>query len=522
MSNIKKLDWYWRSGASDPATNASGEQVIAFIGDSNIVGQGLTVGPTPTAGTVKQLSSGAIVNVTNTDILEGLTTGQAANIGSMMPKFGIDYNARTGKIPVIVSCGRGGSEFASAVDDNDFSPTGENRALTEARIASALTLNGTTKLAEIIVNLGINDFSSANSFATISTAIDSFFTWLTTTYPGVRITMLQIGRTAASINSTKQSQIRDKLRSVSESNANIHLLHAPVAFNDYGYMKADLLHYNQDGNNFLGEIIDDYLEAVDAGYDKIAAGIFCSFKDAVNSTKKDAINAFISKYKNTNLALCSTFQVYKSDTAANAFLDWVGNLASRQFGTTFVANTEIRSAGATNSFIDTMWMIDEQIGIGRTLSDEDLVIGCRGGTKTTADGTTASFLGAVGSTDGTSINLWQVSGTAIWLQIAEDSTVKTVWSTPPDVTIIAETLYELIRTGSAAHALNKNGTQLFTGTTAYEGTLNRTIKLGGRSTAADTVSSAFAGGYKVFYVAQADGFDRTDWNDDLDTLLDAL
>lgn len=516
---IKHLNWFW-GGVGDPTTNSQGQQVIAFIGDSNIVGQGLTVGPTPTAGTVKQWSGGSIIDVTNTDITEGLTTGQQANIGSMMPKFGIDYNARTGKIPVIVSCGRGGSHFASNPDlsDNDFSSTGDNRALTEARITAALAANGTTKLGEIIVNLGINDFTAANTFATISAAIDSFVTWLTTTYPGVRITFLQIGRTSAGIVSTKQSQIRNKLRTISEANTGIHLIHAPVPLYDYGYYNVDLLHYSQAGNNFLGAAIDDYFEAVDdSAYDKFAAAIFCSFKDTVDTTKKNAINVFVSKYKNTNLALCETFQIYKGDTQANTYLDWVGMLSPVFTSVSFSANTEIATSAGTGSFIDTQWMTDQQLI--RVTSDQDINFGCRVGSKTSIDALTACLYGAVGSSDNTSNSLFQTLSNTLQWRVMEDGTTSTILAA---TSVVAESLYELVRTGAATCSLWKDGVKLQDGTTAYEGTLDRTMKLGGRSNSASTVSSPIAAGFKCYYVATASGFDRTDWDADLDTLLNSL
>lgn len=514
------LEGYYRGGGGgDPTTNPDGQQLIAFIGDSNIVGQGLTVGPTPTAGTVKQWSGGAIINVTNTDISEGLSTGQAANIGSMLPQFGINYNARTGKIPVLVSCGRGGSEFASAGDDNDWSTTGENRALAEARISAALAANGTTKLKEIIVNCGVNDFSGANTFATISTAIDSFHSWITTLCPGVRITYLQVGRTSVSIVSTKQSQIRDKLRQLAEDNENVLLLNAPVALFDYGYMKADLLHYAQNGNNFLGAAINDYLEAVDEGYNKFAASIFCSFKDAVNTTKKDAINAFVEKYWNTNLALCETFQVFKGDTLANTYLDWVGMLAPVYLNASFSANTEIATSAATNSFIDHRWMIDEQL---IRCTDQDIVIGNKMGSKTTADGVTVCLFGAVGSSDNSTISIFQTTTPSIQWRMVEDGGTSTILTTPPDTAFIAQSLYEMERSGASAVALYRDGVNIQNGTTAYEGTINRYVKSGGRGNADATVSNPIAAGFKAFYVAKADGFDRTDWDADLDTLLAAL
>lgn len=509
-------------GASDPVFNSQGQGVIAFIGDSNIVGQGDTVGPTPTLGTVKYWDGSAISNVTNSDITNGLTTGQAANIGSMMPRYGINYNARTGRIPVILSCGRGGAHFASNPDasGNDFSSTGNNRALAEARITAALAANGTSKLAEIIVNLGINDFSAANTFATISTAIDSFYTWLTTNYPGVRITFLQIGRTSTGIVSTKQSQIRNKLRSLAEANSNVCILYAPVVLYDYGYMKADLLHYAQSGNNFLGAAIDDLHASIDAGHDKLAAGVYCSFKDTIDSTKRSAMNVFISKYKSTNLALCETFQVYKGDTLSNDYLDWVGMLAPLFTSVTFSANTEIASAGTTGSFIDTMWMADQQLI--RVPSDQDIIFGCRMGTKTTADGVTACLYGAVGSVDNTSNNIFQTTTPSLQWRVMEDGTTSTILTTPPDTKFIAESLYEMVRTGANACSLWKDGVKIQDGTTAYEGTLDRTMKLGGRSNAAASVSSPIAAGFKVFYVATNTGFNRTEWDADLDTLLAAL
>ena len=510
---------WWLGGGGDPTTNAQGQQVIAFIGDSNIVGQGLTVGPTPTVGTVKQWSGGSIINVTNTDITEGLIAGQAANIGSLMPKFGIDYNARTGKIPVIVSCGSGGSEFAAAGDDNNWSPTGENRAFAEARITAALTANGTTKLKEIIVNLGVNDFSGAETFATISTAIDSFHTWITTTYTGVRITYLQVGRTATSKVSTKQSQIRNKIRQLAEDNPNVLLLNAPVAMFDYGYYKADLLHYAQSGNDFIGAAIDNLLEAVDSGYNKHAANIFCSFKDAVNTTKKDAINVFVAKYYATNLALCETFQVFKGDTQANTYLDWLGMLAPVYSDIAFTANTEIATNATTDSYIDHQWMLDEQL---IRCTDQDINIGFKMGTKTTADGVTVCAFGAVGSVDNTTISIFQTTTPSIQWRMVEDGTTSTILTTAPNTAFIAESLYEMTRTGASAVSLYRDGVKIQDGTTAYEGTLNRYLKSGGRGNAAATVSSPIAAGFKAFYVAQEAGFDRTEWDSDLDTLLTAL
>lgn len=498
-----------------PDTNLLGEQAIVLIGDSNIVGQGATVGPTPTLGTVREWNGSAKVNVTNADL-------SVANIGSMWPKFGIDYNARTGQIPVFINCANGGSTFFTRADDppNTWHSDGSLYSAMLTKVASGLSSLGVRKPKAIFVGLGINDSNLATSLSDINSAIASLITRLNADFPDVPIYFLNVGLSAGpERNSARKSFIRLKIFGHALSNPLVHFIHAPMALYDYNTsnVKADIIHYSQTGNNLLGAILDDYLEDVET-YDKIACGIFSSFTSAVDSTKKGLISAFCASQR-SNLALMETLQIFKSDVVGNTYIDFVGSLVPQYASTTFSANNAVVTAGATGSYIDHGWMIDQQVSIA---TDQDISIGVKTGTVTTAGGVTACLYGAVGSVDNTSIALFQTTTPSLQWRMVEDGSTSTILTVAPDTEILDNTCYEMIRTGANAVALYKNGTLLQSGTTAYEGTLDRNIKSGGRGNAAATVSNPIASEFEAFWVSKNTGFDHSGFVTALNTMLAGL
>jgi len=88
---------------------SDGKQAILVMGDSIVAGSSPAYGSTPTSGTVYQVDKfdGTVTEITTTDMSDSVHY----TVGSFWPRFGIHYNAATGKKPMILNHGISGSTF---------------------------------------------------------------------------------------------------------------------------------------------------------------------------------------------------------------------------------------------------------------------------------------------------------------------------------------------------------------------------------------------------------------------------
>lgn len=270
-------------------TNTNGEQAFLVVGDSIANGSNNTTGPgpTPSVGTVKQWNTSSIINITNADVYNIPAGG-----GTFIPKMGIDYNTASGRVPVFIPQGSSGAEFSPNGDNNNWSSTGTLRAIAESETTDCLTTLGVAKPKGIIVILGINDARAATTIGTVQTDIDAFFTWLTTTYPGVPIQVAQIGRTESVTGNSRIYTVRERIVSNAISKTDVNMcFNLGSWINSSGY-GADLLHPTQTGNNNLGAALARWWSNL--AYSKWTRSIISSMYGDITSGRKTLINNFVT------------------------------------------------------------------------------------------------------------------------------------------------------------------------------------------------------------------------------------
>lgn len=301
---------------SDPATNVNGEQAFLVVGDSIANGSNNSTGPgpTPTAGTVKQWNGSSVIDIGSADVYNIPAGG-----GTFMPRMGIDYNAATGKKPVFIPLGSSGAEFSPNGDNNNWSATGTLRASAETQVANCLAALGTTKLKGIIVILGINDARASTTLSTVQSDIDSFFTWLTTTYPGVLIQVVQIGRTESVTGNQRIYTVRERIVANAISKTDVNMCFNLGSWINSGGYGADNLHPNQTGNNDLGAALARWWS--NSSYSKWARSIISSMFGDITSARKSLINDFVNTI-GSDLFAFENLHFLKVSNANDIGSDW--------------------------------------------------------------------------------------------------------------------------------------------------------------------------------------------------------
>jgi len=298
-------------------TSSSNKQAILVVGDSIANGSNNSTGPgpTPSAGTVQQWNGSSVVDISNADVYNIPAGG-----GTFMPRMGIDYNANTGKIPVFIPCGSSGAEFSPNGDNNNWSSTGTLRADAQTKSTNCLNAIGTTQLKMIICILGINDARASTTLSTVQLDIDAFFTWLTTTYPGVPILVCQPGQTDSVTHSLRLSTIRYQIRSNAVSKTDVHLAFNLGSWINAGGYGADLLHPNQSiGNNNLGSALARWW--TNLSYSKWARSIISAMYGDITTARKSAIQTAVTAI-GTNLFQLENIHFLKASNAFDIGSDW--------------------------------------------------------------------------------------------------------------------------------------------------------------------------------------------------------
>lgn len=279
-----------------------GSDVIWTMGDSINRGNSDAVGETPILGTVKQWDAGAgnLRNITNLDLLEPVAAGA---IGSQWPRFGITYHERTGRIPVFVNCGVGGSAFFNATPGFSWytNDTLFSSALT--KVQNCLTYMGKSAPRYVIIGSGYNDAvqGATLDFAYITSLVDRVLA----AFPGVEILFTLPFSSSATIatyaNLTRLYQIRKWIKSLMWLYptvgicGDISVLHAWTSC-----FQADLVHLNAAGNAFLG---DKSAIGLTAGgqYHKYTRGLIGTMYWRISTTRKGWLNTFVTTLETAGL-----------------------------------------------------------------------------------------------------------------------------------------------------------------------------------------------------------------------------
>lgn len=227
--------------------------VIWTLGDSISRGNSDAVGSTPLTNTVFQWDdgNGQLRMITNTDLLEPVAAG---GTGSQWPEAGKTYYELTGRRPVFVNTGIGGSAFFNP--SAGFSWYTNDTVFDNAvdKLNRCLAYMGRTKPLFVWINMGINDVVQGNGL--LQVYLTSLIDRILAEYPGVRICMTQPYASAVTTyaNQTRLYQIRKWIKALTFDYPEVEIAGDLWVNTAWGSnFQGDNIHLNALGNGFYGD-----------------------------------------------------------------------------------------------------------------------------------------------------------------------------------------------------------------------------------------------------------------------------
>jgi hypothetical protein len=369
MRTPLKYYYYYRSSGEDTPvfddatnTNGSNQQLWVTAGNSLARGsndQDTDIGPESNyAATVfEHIQNSGIVDLQTTDLA-------GSNTGSPWKKAGMDYYKHTGYKMVLSNCAIGGATFAADGDGNNWSSTGDNRALMVTKVNNGLghVGGGVTKARGCLFECGPNDATGVVDLADIEIAIHDFFDWFETTFPGVPIYVWNIGRIAAGVTA-RVLEIQGYIRDAVAEHADAHIVLELADYLDY-FRTADGIHLTQFGQDLCGAATIQYLREnslianspVDYTIGATAQGVINGFPVALTTDEQKILNDFVvnlsaiagDAWNDLDVLVCPAFL-----NASNALHDMKGTTTPVNNGATHIPGTGFSLLGATSSRINT-------------------------------------------------------------------------------------------------------------------------------------------------------------------------
>lgn len=228
---------------------------IWTLGDSNSRGNSDAVGTTPAAGTVYQWDAGSsnLRMITNLDLLEPVAAGA---IGSQWPAAGTTYYNLTGKKPVFINTGVGGSAFFNSTPGFSWYTNDSLFSNAVTKVNNCLAYLGKTRPDLVIVECGIND--AVQGAALSQTYVSSLVDRILTQYPDVRIVMTQPWGSPSIALTTytllqRCFQLRKWIKQEALDNPTVELGGDMGIITQWGGLQADGYHRTFTGNAFYGD-----------------------------------------------------------------------------------------------------------------------------------------------------------------------------------------------------------------------------------------------------------------------------
>lgn len=481
-----------------------GSQLFLIIGDSNADGRGATI-PTVPGGTLYDW------NGTSFDEITTQTVANDGAFGSAWQQFAVDYKANTGRSVAIVQHAIGGSEFYPNGDNSNWYTTGTLYTPAKDAALAAMTALGTSSI-KVIICLGINDIRGAQTVANVQTAVLSLQSRLTTDLPGCEIYWILPGRDeTVGYASDRHHYIRRILINVA-LDANNHLATQTLPYATWGLMQGDNLHFTQTGYDLMGKQVARYI-ASDATYNKHTRSIIAALRNDISTTKKDAINNFVTFFASGFTGTVDSFYCLVGDDYDNKLVDWGFITNPSVVGTLSDATSGITTPGNSSNYIRTNLYQGVDAFRTRTINT-DYAEFVKTGTVTTPSGTAAFLFGKMNTR---SSRTYQASD-GLHVQACDGT----------DNVYVTETKYA----NNAIYAVARNGTNkmlkkdannVVSVTQATTGTItDRDTFIGTINNAGTPHASAINAEYKAYGLLQVTEVTWGDFVTALNTLLTAM
>lgn len=474
---------------------------IAIIGDSIAAGRNNStgVGSTPTAGTVKQWSGTAWIDVEDTDVV----TATAFN-GSPWPRMGIDLNAFFGETIYLIPCGVSSSMFYTNAGYTTWQKGDTNYTAFQTKVTNGLAdCPDQGPLDAIVMILGINDIVVSSTLANVETAIEDLFADLVADYPGVPIIVAQPGRKATgtattNFNDARFYAVRYKINEAAHTYADVHIGPSLAALVPAAGYSTDDLHPNLTGDEYLGQQFARWFK--NSSYSKWARSVISCMFDELSTLRKGLIADFIeSQIASGNFDLFEQLGFWTTSDQKNCYIDisLMGGFYGRASGT-YVANSHIATNGTdqwwTPTFINSI--------NNRRSGTDDFIEGyflkdnvAAAATSIMAGNANASQARWMGQTSGVGLRF-----------LCNDLTANTYAS---ETAFTDDAIYSYARNGTSKY-LYKEATQVHTVTQASIAPTALFGFIGARNNNG-TADFHFSGQWRAHFVAKHTGFDLSDF-----------
>lgn len=389
-----------------------------LIGDSKIAYSSDTdnASPNPTTGTAYEYNNAtnALDALTSADLANAGTGG--TNQGSPWPQFCINYNAATGKIPVMVDSHSYGSTAYAATNSNTWfwsagvyhHGTLYNNMIYKA--SNALAKLCVSKFEGIFITLGINDISNATTITETTAALEQLIISLRTDMDPTTPIYITMTGLASGYPSARFQSVRNKIIDLKDNYSNVHITGNESLLYSWGLYDnvTTPLHFTQAGNNKLGEIISRYVVNYTNATitDKDANSIVSNMYSTISGTHSTGITTFVASAKSKGYwDDLDCLEIYRGEQIENIFNDYtrLTAAANGSFGAsgdsdvTFTANDKIAGNG-TNQHLQARFAssLGTKYGVINGASSDFFAM-VKTGTATTAAGTLATVFGGTSS-----------------------------------------------------------------------------------------------------------------------------
>lgn len=482
-----------------PILSGNKYDLFIIVGDSKMKGTSSAnhVAPVPAAGTVKQYNQ-------TTGLLEDVT-GEILYIssyGSPWPRFGINYNASTGRIPVLVNTTSSGSKFYSPDGSTSWGSGGALYSSSKVYWDDAIIKSRTRP--KFLVGLGVNDQNNNLAYTSETlTAATSLITSLNADYNNPPIYINLFSKEPSSDNALS-GQLKVLIKSFETTYSNVYCTVNEGAILCNG-ATIDGIHYNATGNNRFGEMLCNYI--VSSESDKDIRRLYNSnfYTDFSSPSRKAAYSTFVTSAKANGYwdSLAALF-VFRSEFESNYLSNIIGfGAGNKSSPPTFTANDKIATNGTSSVFVSNF-----HAGYSSTVTQDNIFIGAKTGTVVTPVGVNAALFGAAA---GTVISLHRSSFGNIAFFINSSGVNDT------DTVFANNTHYALQRDSSTSSAMWKAGSVKKTSALTSSGIPTDSISFG----ASQSTWLLEAEGYYLF-CAKNTGFNYSAFISDIDTLLNTI
>lgn len=472
--------------------------IIATLGDSNADGAA-TVITTCAPGTLYFWDGATTTEVTTQSVANNSPT-----LGSIWQPFANTYKATFGRPVLLINGSQGGSTFTPHTFS--WSTSGTLYADFITKVAAGLNAANRSQVDLVIMNLGINDVRSGDTYADLTTHIASLFSRLETNFPGIPKLVITVGRYETATNDNPLVDIRNLLVEACRDNANFYIgaNTNPLAVQS-GY-EADNVHYNQAGQLVLAQQLVNWIS--NSAYSKWGRSIISCMYDQITNARKTLIdNWAISQVANNNYFRLDQFLVFKTSHASNIEFDWtfLGFGVTRT--ATFSANNHISTNGASTRY-DCTWSPSIYT---RRSSVTNVIAGLKIKTAT-ALANTIPF-GCISSSGGTKVFVMGIGATTTNYRV-NDGTL----SAGAEASFAAGNLYSIARTGTTK-LLIKNTTTNASATQANTGAVLNFAPTIGCVNNVGVFSNFYQGEYEYWYASNYASLDLASFRTETDTLI---